>query len=111
MTDLTVRDIPNDVKEQTKNYNEENDPISNWFNDKIEITKNASDKIKSKELYDTYINDTGTRMTQATFNNTLMTKLGIEYKKFRDGRYFINIKIKSQENKQEDFTDCLLNTN
>ena len=107
MNDLTVRDIPNDVKEQTKNYNEENDPISNWFNDKVGITKNASDKIKSKELYELFTNDTGNKISQISFNNTMKNKLRLEFKKCRDANYFINIKFKVEIVK--DITECLLN--
>ena len=96
MNNLNIRDIPKEVKEQTKNYNEENDPITNWFNDNCIITGNIKDKIKSKELYDIFMNNTGVKITQSIFNNTLILKLCLEFKKFRDTNYFVKIIMKEK---------------
>lgn len=84
---------PDDVKNETKEYFDENDPVKGWIAMFIDITENDKDQIKTSELYNKYLIDGNTKISMVKFSeymkiNNINTLNKMGYK------YFIGLKIK-----------------
>lgn len=89
-------DLPKRFKKDTNRLIKDNDPFNEWFDSNILVTKKNKDKIKSKELYEDYIdfmdgNNKG--ITLKKIKGLLMSR-GAIHKKECDGAYYTCIVFK-----------------
>jgi len=84
---------PDDVKNQTKEYFDENDPVKGWIANFIDITDNDKDQIKTSELYNKYLIDGNPKISMVKFSEFIkinninsLNKMGY--------KFFIGLKIK-----------------
>lgn len=88
--------IPKEVMEETNEYLNENNPILDYIEDNLIITKNKDDKILKSELYLHYSHNQVNPLSAQKFG-ALMTFNKIQQKK--SGKwFFIGIKYKNIEN-------------
>lgn len=60
-------DDPEEVKAATKEYLADNNIVGVWLNERIDITNDKADRIKSQEMYEMFSNDTKVKMTYKAF--------------------------------------------
>ena len=97
-------DMPPRIKKDTENYLQENDPIKQFIEERIEITDNKKDFISSSELFETFkdFNENNLKgMSTIKFKKALLSK-GFEFKKTMYGNGFLNIKLKQINNFKND---------
>lgn len=90
-------DMPERIKRETQEYLDENDPLKQFIEEKIDITNNNKDFVLSSELFESFneFNEgKGKTMTTIMFKNKLMSK-GFTFKRKEQGNSFIGIKIKT----------------
>ena len=87
--------IPQEVMEETSDYLNENNPILDYIEDNLIITKNKDDKILKSELYVHYSHNQQNPLSAQKFG-ALMTFNKIQQKKISKW-YFIGIKYKNIE--------------
>lgn len=92
--------MPFRIKKDTQNYLDENDPVKQFIEEKIEITNNKKDFVLSSELYQSFINfngDDSKGVTTIKFKNIMISK-GFTFKKTMYGNGYICIKFKTINN-------------
>jgi putative DNA primase/helicase len=88
--------MPPRFEEETNKLIRNNDPVNEWFDTNIEKTNTDKDIIKSSKLYEDYLEfmEKDSRgITQLVFKN-ILSAIGIQHKKKKDGNYYIGIKFK-----------------
>jgi P4 family phage/plasmid primase-like protien len=89
-------DMPPRIKKDTQDYLDENDPIKQFLEEKVEVTNNKKDFVLSSEIYLEFTNYYGCDlkgMTSTKFKNTMISK-GYNFKKKMHGNGYTNIKLK-----------------
>ena len=86
---IEIKDIPKSVVEATEEYNNENDPISSWFSENYE---KGDDKVLTVDIYNEFLSDTGTSISQIKFNQTIDKKLGFSKQKIGGKTYFVKLR-------------------
>jgi len=87
--------MPDRIKKHTEKYINKNNPVKQFITDKIEITKNKKDTIKSSKLYEMFREYDGDKSNISTTKfKSILESLNIYSKRSNDGVYFTNIKQK-----------------
>jgi P4 family phage/plasmid primase-like protien len=93
--DYSKLSIPSTVENETKEYLNENNPILDWLDNKVEITNDSKDRIKTSEIHKKYNDDDD---IERHLNKTDMCKYmvfnGFEIKKIKGIRYYTGCKFK-----------------
>lgn len=89
--------MPPRIKKDTQKYLDENDPVKQFLEERIETTNNRKDFISSSELYQLFIdsNNNGNKgITTIKFKNIMISK-GFIFKKtmYRNGYICVKFKI------------------
>ena len=95
-------ELPDEVKQQNKEYLEENNNILLFINENCEITNDEKNKIKSSDLlikYNVY-NDS---KIDAKKLKQMMEYNRFKYKKMKDGYYYTNLILKKEALEPSDF--------
>jgi putative DNA primase/helicase len=87
-----VIDEPEEVRAATKEYLEENNPISTWFNQHYEVTHNDNDKISVDVMFEAFY-PKPEYFTKNKFGK-FMAMLKHKSKPFHGTRFYIGIKTK-----------------
>ena len=87
---------PNDVQNETNEYFDENDPVKGWLATNCIITNNDKDRIKTSELYNSFISTTGIKLSMVKFSDYVKQNC-IETLNKMGYKYFIGIKISNIE--------------
>jgi len=87
-------ELPEEVKNQNKEYLEENNNVLSFINEYFEITKDEKNKIKSSDLLAKYniFNDS---KIDAKKLKQMMEYNRFKYKKMTDGYYYTNLILKT----------------
>lgn len=93
-------DEPSEVLELTRDYVSSFDPLIDYLNQYIEITKNESDKIQSTTLHTHYKSKTNINLSALKFTE-YMNQHGIIKKRNSSGQQFIGIKFKPEQQEEE----------
>jgi P4 family phage/plasmid primase-like protien len=88
---------PNEVKDATGAYFDDNNPYKFWIEEQFELTKNAEDKISANELQRYYCNDRGVEKVNPQSLAQGLQFNGIERKRFKTGYYYVGIKRKATD--------------
>jgi P4 family phage/plasmid primase-like protien len=90
-------DVPGEVESCTKEYLEENNPVSIWFYDNYDITGRQEDRIPTKDVYRGYSTSYPKQvvLTDKKFGY-YMSLLGYRSRVFNSIRYYIGFKEKPQ---------------
>lgn len=88
--------LPSKVKEQNEQYFDDNNPIKEFLKDCCEITKNISDKVKCRELYNIYNSNGYKTLDEKKFSEQMTNLNKIQSKKLKDCKYYLFLKIKSE---------------
>lgn len=94
--DINYIELPEEVKQQNKEYIEENNNIKSFINENYEITKDEKNKIKSSDLLKHY-NEFNDTKTDAKKLKQMMEYNRFKYKKMKDGYYYTNLILKRVE--------------
>ena len=94
--DINYIELPEEVKQQNKEYIEENNNIKSFINENYEITKDENNKIKSSDLLRHY-NEFNDTKTDAKKLKQMMEYNRFKYKKMKDGYYYTNLILKRVE--------------
>jgi putative DNA primase/helicase len=89
-------ELPEEVKQQNKEYLEENNNILTFINEYYEITKDEKNKIKSSDLLTNY-NAYNDSKTDAKKLKQMMEYNRFKTKRFNDGIYYTNLILKKVE--------------
>lgn len=81
------------IKEETKIYLEESNPVLLWLKENYEITNDENDIINTTILFDEFKFETNKEITQTQFGR-FMTSMNINKKRKKEGYFFMNIKKK-----------------
>jgi phage/plasmid-associated DNA primase len=81
------------IKEETRIYLEESNPVLIWLKENYEITNDENDKISSTILYQFFKNETNKEISSQLFGR-YMTSMNIRKKKTTNTIFYTNIKIK-----------------
>lgn len=88
---------PDSVIVKSKKYLDENNPIKQFMDKCVIVTRDDKDNEKSSFLYDCFVknnDDKGKRgITPAIFKKQLTEVYGIKFKKQSDGNYYLGIKL------------------
>jgi hypothetical protein len=87
---LQYIELPDEVKEQNKEYINENNNILQFIHENFDITTNEKDKIKSSDLlskYNTYCDD----KTNSQKLKQMMEFNRFKCKRMTDGVYYLNL--------------------
>ena len=85
--------LPEEVKQQNKEYLEENNNILSFINENYEITLDEKDKIKSSDLLLNYNNYNDFKIDAKKLKQ-MMDYNRFKNKKMNDGYYYTNLKLK-----------------
>jgi P4 family phage/plasmid primase-like protien len=91
--------IPDDVKFETNNYFENNNPVLEFINNEIEITNNKKDKIKPNDLFNYYISAGYEKITYKRFINDM--KLNNFHIEKVSTSVYKNIRIKDKDDEDD----------
>ena len=83
---------PDDVENETKEYFDENDPVKSWLNNCCQITDNDKYRIKTSELYNTYLADGNQKISMIKFSEYMKLN-NIETIKSSGFMFFKKIKV------------------
>ena len=86
-------ELPEEVKQQNKEYIEENNNILTFINENYEITKDIKDKIKSSDLLIAYNSYNDVKIDSRKLKQ-MMEYNRFKFIKNRDGNYYTNLKLK-----------------
>ena len=86
-------ELPEEVKQQNKEYLEENNNILSFINENYEITLDEKDKIKSSDLLLNYNNYNDFKIDAKKLKQ-MMDYNRFKNRRFTDGVYYTNLKIK-----------------
>jgi hypothetical protein len=81
------------IKEETKIYLEESNPVLLWLKENYEITNDENDKISSTILYQEFKEETYKEISSQLFGR-YMTSMNIRKKKTTNTIFYTNIKLK-----------------
>jgi len=81
---------PDDIKNQTKDYFDDNDPVKGWLNIICKKSNNDSDRIKTSELYNKYLSDGNQKISMVKFSEYIKLN-DIEVTKYGGYMYFKKI--------------------
>lgn len=95
-----VIELPEGVKNDSKEFFEDANPTIQWIKEKYDITSNKKDKIKPRDLYEAFKVDTKSNITEVKFS-AFMKVSGFEKKK-SDGIFYYNGLKRKQENDSDD---------
>jgi len=84
--------IPQEVKETTNEYMNENNFVQKFLDEYIEITNNKDDRIKKTELYSLYKTNTDDPLTKSKFYYN-MTQNGFLDKTYNGYKTYSGLKI------------------
>ena len=84
---------PLDVENETKEYFDENDPVKGWLTNNYEITDNDKDRIKTSELYNTYLLDGNPKISIVKFCEYIKQN-DVDIKIYSGYKYFIKLSTK-----------------
>lgn len=92
-------DIPERIKKDTAEYLNNNDPVQQFIDERIDKTTNVKDSILSSELYNKYKEfHTGDTKGISTMNfKSILISKGFDFKKTKTGNVYQFIKLKSIE--------------
>lgn len=68
---IKTLEMPKEVEEFTEMYLLENNPVGSWIKKYYDRTENRNDIIQRTELYNSYIQDTGTHKSQKSFSDDI----------------------------------------
>ena len=89
-------ELPEEVKQQNKEYLEENNNILSFINEYYEITTNEKNKIKSSDLLVNYNSYNDSKVDSKKLKQ-MMEYNRFKYKKMHDGYYYTNLILKNKE--------------
>jgi len=81
---------PDDIKNQTKDYFDDNDPVKSWLNIICKKSNNDSDRIKTSELYNKYLSDGNQKISMVKFSEYIKLN-DVEVTKYGGYMYFKKI--------------------
>lgn len=86
-------DMPESFIKDNEEFVEENDPIKEFINAKIEVTESETDRIRSSDLFKYYTDYHGSNrgINANKFKIILETKYGFKHQRLKEARYFTNI--------------------
>ena len=96
MKDWKSFPAPNEVKEMTNNYFDDNNPIKFWLNEHFEITDCKEDRISASEIQRYYCKDRNVEKVNAQFLADGLLYNGIEKKRTSSGLVYVCIKRKPE---------------
>lgn len=96
--------VPNEVKKQTETLLNENDPIKKFIEERLVVTDNDKDFIRSSDLYNMFKNysKVGKKYTTPEFKRSMLNNTGIQFKLTKKASVFTNIVIKEEEPDTDD---------
>jgi P4 family phage/plasmid primase-like protien len=100
----TIKDglkMPEEAQDFTDRYMLENNPVGAWLRKYYTLTNSRMDCIKKSELYNTFIEDTNTIISQKKFSEDII-KCNISEKIVQGVRYYIGLMRKEQINIEDE---------
>ena len=97
--DNNCLNMPKRIKDDTASYIYDNDPITQFVNDKLEKTNSNADVISSSTLYKNFLeynSDDNGNVTVKRFKSVLISK-GFNFKKTNAGNVYSKIKMKHDD--------------
>jgi len=91
---------PECVLKETNSFIHENDPVKNFVNDMLTITKNQNDRIPSSELYEAYMSyhdNQSKGYDKAKLKKRLETDFHVLSKRFKTGICYTGVTLKEIE--------------
>jgi len=87
--------LPDRFKKDTEEYTKDSDPFENWFQNKIRVTNNSTDKMKSSSLYDNFklfVDGDTNGINTSVFKKRLISK-AIPFCRINGTSHFTKIKL------------------
>lgn len=99
-----ILNVPNEVKDKSANLLDENNPVKSFISEKITITGNEKDTIKSSELYKLFkaFLGEGAKFSPVEFKKQVLLNNGIKFKETNRVNVFTNIELKGEEFSEEE---------
>lgn len=98
-------ELPEEVKQQNKEYIEDNNYILTFINENYEITNNIKDKIKSSDLLNAY-NSYSDNKIDSNKLKQMMQYNRFKFLRNKEGSFYTNLKLKIDEDEDKnDFCD------
>ena len=98
--------IPDEIKNNTKDYIDENNDVGLFIDQNFEISKGPKDRIKFTDAYNRYCEGEFQKLTKSKFKYNMLSN-GYELKKYKTGSYYINLVFKMEEDEDNE-NGCLL---
>lgn len=98
--------IPDQIKNNTKDYIEENNDVGLFIDQHFETSKGPKDRIKFTDAYNRYCEGEYQKLTKSKFKYNMISN-GYELKKYNTGSYYINVIFKMEEDEDNE-NGCLL---
>ena len=89
--------IPSSVKEQSKNYIDESNPVLGFILDYYDITKDKDHKQSSSELFIDFKLRTGIKMTAKDFKDYMELVPDVKFERNKKGSFFLHLRPKLVE--------------
>ena len=93
--------MPDEAREFTEKYMLENNPVGAWLRKYYTLTNSRADCVKKLELYNTFLADTNTIISQKKFSEDII-KCNISEKIVQGTKYYIGIIRKDEVNIEEE---------
>lgn len=93
--------IPDEIKNNTNEYINDNNVVLSFIDEFLEVTNNPKDKVKTNMLYDLYKSKTENPLSRNKFLYN-MKQNGFIPKKIQGYSYFKNIKIREEQDEEEE---------
>jgi putative DNA primase/helicase len=95
---IGIEKIPKQIANDSTEYIEDSNPVLGFLMENYIITNNEYEKVSSSKLFNAFKNKNfGTKMESSKFKEFVLDTNGIQFKKCKDGNYFLGLKEKEEK--------------